>query len=77
MPEPMERKIFEKKFFIAPFVKNGSPALLLRTAICNRDEISEILRALFQTNRVEIRAVISFRDPFTARARLKEIGLIT
>lgn len=71
-----DTKPIEKRFFIAAFMKHGKPALLIRRAICDEKDISIILKEIFTNKEIKILATIKFRDPLTARIRLKKLGLI-
>lgn len=66
----------ERRFFIAPFMKNGSPVLIIRTTICNREDMRQIIEDILRDGKKEIRAIVSFRDPLIAKVRLKEIGIL-
>lgn len=69
--------MIEKNFAIAPIIKNGRPGLLIRTSISTDEEIRKILNAILKDGHIEIRAIVAFRKPVFARARLRQLGLIS
>lgn len=68
--------MIEKRFFVAPIIKNGKPCLLIRRSFQNEKEIKDIIKTILEEKQIEIKAVVVLRDPFTAKMRLKKLNLI-
>lgn len=68
-------KMLEKKFNIAPLINNGRPILQIRRHIVRRTDIDAILKEILTRGEIRILAIVRFRDKFTARRRLKELGI--
>jgi hypothetical protein len=64
------------QFSIAPVIKKGKPALMIRRFFCNEEELKKILDTIMTTGKVEFKAIVTFNNPFLAKARLKELGMI-
>jgi hypothetical protein len=71
-----EEDAIQKRFFVAPLMRDGKPALHIRRIFTDDAEIKELIDTIFANGSIEIKAVIKFRDPFQAKIRLKEIGLL-
>lgn len=68
--------MIEKRFFIAPFINMGKPILQIRRSIVDRNEINKILKVILKEGEIKIVATVKFRDPLSARIRLKELELL-
>lgn len=55
---------------------NGRPGIQFRKVITDKKKITEILSRVFLSENNTILAEISFKDKFSAAAKLKEKGLI-
>lgn len=75
IPMP-ENVVIQKRFFVAPIMKNGKPGLLIRRSFADDADIKKIIETVFADGKIEIKAIVKFRDPFQAKLRLKEIGLM-
>ena len=73
---PQENNSNTKNFCIAPIMKDGKPTLIIRKTFTTKNEINNILRDILTNGFIEIKAIVKFRDPLSAKIRLKKLGLI-
>jgi hypothetical protein len=66
----------KKTFFITPIIKNGKPTLLIRRSFSNQEEINVILKDILKNGKINIDVEVSFKDPLTAKIRLKKLGML-
>jgi hypothetical protein len=68
--------MIEKHFYIQPLVKNGKKCLLIRRFISNEKEMGDILNEIITTGKLDMHVIIMFKNPFMAKARLKQLGFL-